>query len=98
MAILKEYYSANARYLSDEAIRDIKDLYSTIPNSINVMAKKYHIGYKCAKAYMENCERKQYSCSISAASDDSCSEPSLNNQMKKKLPLKPAILQGTEDV
>jgi len=37
--IHKEYYSANARYLSDEAIKDIKTSFGRVPDAINTMAK-----------------------------------------------------------
>ncbi|CAJ0831787.1 5653_t:CDS:2, partial [Entrophospora sp. SA101] len=34
-----EYYSANARYLSDEAIQEIKESMGKVPDAVNVMAK-----------------------------------------------------------
>ncbi|CAG8854712.1 18071_t:CDS:2, partial [Gigaspora margarita] len=45
---------ANARYLSDEAIKDIKTSFGRVPNAINTMAKKYHISVSRAKEYIEN--------------------------------------------
>ncbi|CAJ0753151.1 19197_t:CDS:1, partial [Entrophospora sp. SA101] len=36
--IHKEYYSANARYLSDEAIQEIKESMGKVPDAVNVMA------------------------------------------------------------
>jgi len=38
--IHKEYYSANARFLSDEAIKEIKTSFGRVPDAINTMAKK----------------------------------------------------------
>ncbi|CAG8854719.1 41118_t:CDS:2, partial [Gigaspora margarita] len=32
---------ANARYLSDEVIKDIKTSFGRVPDAINTMAKKY---------------------------------------------------------
>ncbi|RHZ85694.1 hypothetical protein Glove_62g3 [Diversispora epigaea] len=57
--IHKEYYSANARYLSNEAIREIKGSMGRVSNAINVMAKKYRINHYCVLDYIENRERKQ---------------------------------------
>ncbi|RHZ74321.1 hypothetical protein Glove_226g28 [Diversispora epigaea] len=61
--IHKECYSANARYLSDEAI---KTSIGRVPDAVNTMSKKYRISHTRAKEYIENRERKQqmiYSCS-----------------------------------
>ncbi|CAJ0834872.1 16102_t:CDS:2, partial [Entrophospora sp. SA101] len=57
--IHKEYYSANARYLSDEAIQEIKESMGKVPDAVNVMASKYQISYYRVLDYMENRERKQ---------------------------------------
>ncbi|CAJ0751553.1 4276_t:CDS:2, partial [Entrophospora sp. SA101] len=57
--IHKEYYSANARFLSVEAIKDIKTSPGRVPDAINSMAKKYRISYVRAEDYIENRERKQ---------------------------------------
>ncbi|CAH1769473.1 7806_t:CDS:1, partial [Entrophospora sp. SA101] len=57
--IHKEYYSANARYLSDEAIQEIKESMGKVPDAVNVMASKYQINYYRVLDYMENRERKQ---------------------------------------
>ncbi|CAG8662994.1 11986_t:CDS:2, partial [Ambispora gerdemannii] len=57
--IHKTYYSANARYLSDEAIKDIKTSFGRVPDAINTMAKKYRISVSRAKEYIENQEQKQ---------------------------------------
>src|SRR6185369_1458199 len=57
--IHKTYYSANARYLSDEAIKDIKTSFGRVPDAINTMAKKYCISVSRAKEYIENWEHKQ---------------------------------------
>lgn len=57
--IHKEYYSANATYLSDEAIKDIKGSLGKVSDAINTMAKKYRISYTRAQEYIENRERKQ---------------------------------------
>ncbi|CAJ0892280.1 17503_t:CDS:1, partial [Entrophospora sp. SA101] len=57
--IHKEYYSANARFLSVEAIKDIKTSPGRVPDAINSMAKKYRISYVRAEDYIENQERKQ---------------------------------------
>ncbi|CAG8688925.1 5493_t:CDS:1, partial [Ambispora gerdemannii] len=54
--IHKEYYSANARYLSDEAIQEIKGSMGMVPDAINAMAKKYHINHYRVIDYMENRE------------------------------------------
>nr|CAG8568390.1 3409_t:CDS:2 [Entrophospora candida] len=43
--IHKEYYSANATYLSDEAIKEIKRLLGKVSDAINTMAKKYRISH-----------------------------------------------------
>ncbi|CAG8663467.1 13277_t:CDS:1, partial [Ambispora gerdemannii] len=53
------YYSANARYLLDEAIKDIKTSFSRVSDAINTMAKKYRISVSRAKEYIENQKRKQ---------------------------------------
>ncbi|CAG8853889.1 29869_t:CDS:1, partial [Gigaspora margarita] len=50
---------ANARYLSDEAIKDIKTSFGRVPDAINTIAKKYRISVSQAKEYIENRERKQ---------------------------------------
>ncbi|RHZ46236.1 hypothetical protein Glove_628g12 [Diversispora epigaea] len=57
--IHKEYYSASARYLSNEAIREIKGSMGSVPDAINAMAKKYRINYYRVLDYIENRERKQ---------------------------------------
>ncbi|CAG8855638.1 1234_t:CDS:1, partial [Gigaspora margarita] len=57
--IHKIYYSANARYLSDKAIKDIKTSFGRVPDAINTMAKKYRISVSRAKEYIENREHKQ---------------------------------------
>ncbi|RHZ43988.1 hypothetical protein Glove_784g20 [Diversispora epigaea] len=57
--IHKEYYSASARYLSNEAIREIKGSMGNVPDAINAMAKKYRINYYRVLDYIENRERKQ---------------------------------------
>nr|CAG8563187.1 14965_t:CDS:2 [Entrophospora candida] len=57
--IHKEYYSANATYLSDEAIKEIKRLLGKVSDAINTMAKKYRISHTRAQEYIENHERKQ---------------------------------------
>lgn len=41
--IHKEYYSANATYLSNEAIKEIKGSLGKVTDAINTMAKKYRI-------------------------------------------------------
>ncbi|CAJ0750373.1 20681_t:CDS:1, partial [Entrophospora sp. SA101] len=48
------YYSANARYLSDEAIQEIKESMGKVPDAVNVMASKYQISYYRVLDYMEN--------------------------------------------
>ncbi|CAJ0769137.1 16999_t:CDS:1, partial [Entrophospora sp. SA101] len=48
------YYSANARYLSDEAIQEIKESMGKVPDAVNVMASKYQINYYRVLDYMEN--------------------------------------------
>ncbi|CAG8688914.1 5492_t:CDS:1, partial [Ambispora gerdemannii] len=50
---------ARSTYLSEEAIKEIKDLSGKDPNIIHAMAKKYHISPSRVKEYMENRERKQ---------------------------------------
>ena len=57
--IHKEYYSANARFLSDETIKEIKTSFGRVPDAINTMAKKHRISYIRVKEYIENRERKQ---------------------------------------
>ncbi|RHZ79739.1 hypothetical protein Glove_141g106 [Diversispora epigaea] len=57
--IHKEYYSASARYLTNEAIREIKGSMGNVPDAINAMAKKYRINYYRVLDYIENRERKQ---------------------------------------
>ncbi|RHZ76343.1 hypothetical protein Glove_198g89 [Diversispora epigaea] len=56
---LYKYYSANARYLSNEAIREIKGSMGRVPDAINAMAKKYRINHYRVLDYIENRERKQ---------------------------------------
>jgi len=57
--IHKKYYSANATFLSDEAIREIKGSIGVVPDAINTMAKKYHISHSRVVDYIENREREQ---------------------------------------
>ncbi|CAG8561999.1 4475_t:CDS:2 [Cetraspora pellucida] len=52
--IHKEYYSADARYLSDKAIQEIKETMSMVPDAINAIAKKYHINYYHVLDYILN--------------------------------------------
>ncbi|CAG8855109.1 6937_t:CDS:2, partial [Gigaspora margarita] len=47
---------ANASYLSDEAIKDIKTSFGRVPDAINTMEKKYCISVSQAKEYIENKE------------------------------------------
>ncbi|RHZ82680.1 hypothetical protein Glove_105g16 [Diversispora epigaea] len=56
--IHKEYYSANTKYLSNEAIREVKGSMSRVPDAINAMAKKYRINHYRVLDYIENHERK----------------------------------------
>jgi hypothetical protein len=55
----KEYYSANATFLSDENIKEIKASRGIVSDAINKMAKKYHISHTRVMDYMYNHERKQ---------------------------------------
>ena len=55
----KEYYSANATYLSDEAIKEIKESPGKMPDAVNAMAKKYRISHTRVIEYIENRECKQ---------------------------------------
>ena len=85
--IHKEYYSANARYLSDEAIKDIKTSFGRVPDAINTMAKKYHISVSRAKEYIENRERKQqmidsYPSQVQSTISSEITSVSLNNQLE----------------
>src|SRR6185369_13873002 len=57
--IHKKYYSANATFLSDEVIREIKGSIGVVPDAINTMAKKYHISHSRVVDYIENREREQ---------------------------------------
>ncbi|CAG8769108.1 15780_t:CDS:1, partial [Racocetra fulgida] len=57
--IHKKYYSANATFLSDEAIQEIKGSIGIIPDAINTMAKKYRISHSRVVDYIENRERQQ---------------------------------------
>ncbi|CAG8668763.1 20901_t:CDS:2 [Gigaspora rosea] len=57
--IHKKYYSANATFLSDEAIQEIKGSIGIIPDAINTIAKKYHISHSRVIDYIENRERRQ---------------------------------------
>ena len=41
--ISSKYYRAGSTYLSEEAIKEIKDLSGKGPNVVYAMAKKYHI-------------------------------------------------------
>jgi len=98
--IYKEYYSANARFLSDEAIKEIKTSFGRVPDAINTMAKKHRISYIRVKEYIENRERKQqmiYSHSsqiqseispeiISISLDPKGHCEAINKQTKKRRP------------
>ncbi|CAJ0769525.1 8803_t:CDS:2, partial [Entrophospora sp. SA101] len=53
-SFVDKYYSANARYLSDEAIQEIKESMGKVPDAVNVMASKYQINYYRVLDYMEN--------------------------------------------
>src|SRR6185369_17888510 len=57
--IHKKYYSANATFLSDEVIREIKGSIGVVPDAINTMAKKYRISHSRVVDYIENRERQQ---------------------------------------
>jgi len=57
--IHKKYYSANATFLPDEAIQEIKGSIGVVPDAINTMAKKYHISHSRVIDYIENREREQ---------------------------------------
>ena len=57
--IHKEYYSANATYLSDENIKEIKASMGTVLNAVNKMSKKFNISHARTLDYINNCERKQ---------------------------------------
>ena len=57
--IHKEYYSANATYLSDEAIQEIKASRGTVVDAVKKMAKKFHISHARVLDYINNRERKQ---------------------------------------
>ncbi|CAG8838305.1 7689_t:CDS:2, partial [Gigaspora margarita] len=85
--IHKTYYSANARYLSDEAIKDIKTSFGRVPDAINTMAKKYRISVSRAKEYIENRERKQqmidsYPSQVQSTISSKITSVSLNNQLE----------------
>ncbi|CAG8729307.1 4183_t:CDS:1, partial [Cetraspora pellucida] len=54
--IHKKYYSANATFLSDETIQEIKGSIDIISDAINTMAKKYRISHSCVVDYIENRE------------------------------------------
>jgi hypothetical protein len=57
--IHKEYYSANATYLSDENIKEIKASMGNMSNAVNKMSKKFHISHARVLDYINNRERKQ---------------------------------------
>ncbi|CAG8658676.1 1318_t:CDS:1 [Ambispora gerdemannii] len=57
--IHKKYYSANATFLSDEVIQEIKGSIGVVPDAINIMAKKYHISHSRVVDYIENRECQQ---------------------------------------
>jgi hypothetical protein len=57
--IHKDYYSANATYLSDENIKEIKASKGTVADAVNKMAKKFHISHARVLDYINNRERKQ---------------------------------------
>ena len=85
--IHKTYYSANARYLSDEAIKDIKTSFGRVPDAINTMAKKYRISTSRVKEYIENRERKQqmidsYPSQIQSAMSPEIISISLNEELE----------------
>src|SRR5438132_536520 len=85
--IHKEYYSANARFLSDEAIKEIKTSFGRVPDAINTMAKKHRISYIRVKEYIENRERKQqiiysHSSQIQSAMSPEIISISLNEQLE----------------
>jgi hypothetical protein len=85
--IHKEYYSTNARYLSDEAIKDIKTSFGRVPDAINTMAKKYYISVSRAKEYIKNRKRKQqmidsYLSQVQSTISSEITFVSLNNQLE----------------
>jgi len=50
----KKYYSINATYLSNEAIKEIKESPGKVTDAVNTMAKKYHISHARVIEYIEN--------------------------------------------
>ncbi|CAG8494594.1 846_t:CDS:2 [Funneliformis mosseae] len=94
--IHKEYYSANARFLSDEAIKEIKTSFGRVPDAINTMAKKHRISYIQVKEYIENWERKQqmiysHSSQIQSAMSPEIISISLNKELENNYI---SLLQG----
>ncbi|CAG8532397.1 8734_t:CDS:1 [Funneliformis caledonium] len=85
--IHKEYYSTNARFLSDETIKKIKTLFGRVSDAINTIAKKHCISYIQVKEYIENQECKQqmiysHSSQIQSAISSEIISMSLNEQLE----------------